>query len=216
MKISVVNGSPKIKENISGLLIKDLISEIKIDKKDITVYHLNKRNVGRGEIEKIGESDVIVFAFPLYVDSFPSLVLEFLMEMEKTLGAKENKACNKSPVVYCILNNGFFEGKQNHVVMRQMKSWCRKTGFTWGQGIGAGSGEMLPAVSKVPIGKGPKKNLGKAIWKLSENIEGMKSGEDIYFSPNYPRFLWMIQAKISWIARARNYGLKRKDLYRKI
>ena len=46
----------------------------------------------------------------------------------------------------CVINNGFFEGKQNHIAMEQMEIWCESAGAKWGQAIGIGTGEMLPFI----------------------------------------------------------------------
>ena len=210
MKISVINGSPKFKENISGLLIKEIILELGEEDKNIEVFHLNRKNVNKEEMERIRCSDAIIFAFPLYVDSLPALVLEFLVEMEKN----QNKIKDIAPTIYCVINNGFFEGRQNNIAIRQMQHWCKKMNFIWGQGIGVGAGEMLPALSKVPLGKGPKKNLGEAVKRLCFNIKNLKTDENMLFSPNYFRFLWKFQADLFWILKARDNGLKIRELYR--
>ena len=210
MRISIINGSPRFKQNISGLLIKEIILELGEEGKNVEEYHLNRRNIDKEKIENISCSDAIIFAFPLYVDSLPALVLEFLVEMEKN----QNKIMDGAPTIYCVINNGFFEGRQNHIAIKQMQHWCKKMNFIWGQGIGVGAGEMLPALSKVPLGKGPKKNLGEAIQRLCFNIKNLKTDENILFSPNYFRFLWKFQADLFWILKARDNGLKIRELYK--
>lgn len=35
-------------------------------------------------------------------------------------------------MVYCIINNDFFEGWQNHIALEQMKNWCNAMELTWG------------------------------------------------------------------------------------
>ena len=210
MRISIINGSPRFKQNISGLLIKEIILELGEEGKNVEEYHLNRRNIDKEKIENISRSDVIIFAFPLYVDSLPALVLEFLVEMEKN----QNKIKDIAPTIYCVINNGFFEGRQNNIAIRQMQHWCKKMNFIWGQGIGVGAAEMLPALSKVPLGKGPKKNLGEAVKRLCFNIKNLKTDENMLFSPNYFRFLWKFQADLFWILKARDNGLKIRELYR--
>ncbi len=59
---------------------------------------------------------VLVFVFPLYVDSIPSQLLQFLI----ILG--ERKDLNHDIMVYCVVNNGFFEGTQNYIAIQQMKN----------------------------------------------------------------------------------------------
>ena len=58
--------------------------------------------------------------------------------------------------------------------------------------------------------------LGIALEKFSENILLLKSDEDIYINPNYPRILYFLQANISCFITARKNNLKFKDLFKKI
>lgn len=114
------------------------------------------------------------------------------------------------------MNNGFYEGKQNHIAIQQMKLWCCDNGFVWGQGIGCGAGEMLPFLKKVPLGHGPTKNLGDALEAFAININRRGTGEELYINPNWPRFMWKYQAnRMYWIPKAKKNGLKKKDIFKK-
>ena len=114
------------------------------------------------------------------------------------------------------MNNGFYEGKQNHIAIQQMKLWCCDNGFVWGQGIGCGAGEMLPFLKKVPLGHGPTKNLGDALEDFAININRRGTGEELYINPNWPRFMWKYQAnRMYWIPKAKKNGLKKRDIFKK-
>lgn len=150
MRISIINGSPKLRESTSGLMI-ELLTPL-ISENEIVVYRINQGNLTERQFADIKNSDVLIFAFPLYVDSIPAHLLHLLIELE------ERNFFNPNTMVYCIVNNGFFEGNQNHVAVSQMKNWCRATGLTWGQAVGVGAGEMLPFLKDIPLGHGPNKN----------------------------------------------------------
>ena len=207
MKISIINGSPKPGESNSGIMIKYITSLISGNK--IIVYNIRKVGLTKAQFTEITKSDVLIFAFPLYVDSIPSHLLRLLVDFEKRI------VFNKNTMVYCIVNNGFFEGKQNHIAIDQMKKWCSAVGLIWGQAIGIGAGEMLPFIKDIPLGYGPNKNIGNALKELACNIKSSDSGKDMFISPNWPRFLWRIQASLSvWYPRARKNGLKMRELYK--
>ena len=67
MNISIINGSPKPGESTSGLLIKYLLQET--GESNAQVF---KCSLQATELAEIASSDVLVFVFPLYVDSIPS------------------------------------------------------------------------------------------------------------------------------------------------
>lgn len=206
MKISIIKGSPKSGKSTSALLIDYLIPMLLGN--EIHIHHLNMETGDHCQLSAMTDSDVLLFVFPLYVDALPSHLLRLLMALEKQNFQK------KKPIVYCIVNNGFYEGKQNDLAIEQIKIWCHRTHLTWGQAIGIGAGEMLPYIASVPLGHGPNKNLGHALTLLTQNIKAGKGGEDLFISPNYPKWLWKMNASMFfWYPRAKANGLKRKALY---
>ena len=207
MKISIINGSPKaIKSNseILGNYLSSLLKENEIKKYYSISFRLNDENKN-----EIYNSDVLIFLFPLYVDGIPSNLLKLLVEFEK------KKVIKYGTKIYCIVNNGFYEGKQNRLAILQIKNWCEKVKARWGQGIGVGAGELLPYLKKYPLGQGPLKNLGKVLDKFSANILTLKSDEDIYINPNWLRSLYFFQGSISWILKGRKNNLRVRELFRK-
>lgn len=209
MTISIINGSPKFGSSTSGMMIEYLapkLSECKID-----IYHINKAPLTEMQLEQVRNSDILVFAFPLYIDSIPSHLLKQLITLET------QDFRNKNTKVYCMVTSGFYEGKQNHIAIEQMQHWCCATKLTWGQAIGSGAGEMLPFIKDIPLGHGTNKNLGNAINELVQNILSGKSGDTLYVSPNFPRFLWRICGSVLvWNPRAKANGLKRKDMFKQL
>ena len=209
MKICIINGSPKASTSTSELLIGYLIPFIKGN--EVVRYNVCEIDFSKTQFTQIQSSEVLIFVFPLYIDSIHSHLLRFLIQLQKR-GFR-----NKNVNVYCIINNGFYEGWQNHVAADIMKNWCKATGLTYGQTLGVGAGEMLPLLKDIPLGHGPNKNIGIGIQKLSCNILSLNKGKDLFISPNWPRFLWKIQASLSfWYPRAKKNGLKRKDLKNKV
>lgn len=207
MKISIINGSPKaIKSNseILGNYLLSLLKENEIKKYYSIYFRLNDENKN-----EIHNSDILIFLFPLHVDGIPSNLLKLLVKFE------EEKIIKSETKIYCIVNNGFYESKQNRLAILQIKNWCEKVNARWGQGIGVGAGELLPHLKKYPLGRGPLKNLGKVLDKFSANILTLKSDEDIYVNPNWLKSLYFFQATISWILKGRKNNLRVRELFRK-
>lgn len=207
MKISIINGSPKAGRSNSGILGNYLLSLFKDN--EIRKYYSISVRLDDKIKNEIYNSDVLIFLFPLYVDGIPSNLLKLLVEFEK------KKVIKYGTKIYCIVNNGFYEGKQNQLAILQIKNWCEKVKARWGQGIGVGAGELLPYLKKYPLGQGPLKNLGKVLDKFSANILTLKSDEDIYINPNWLRSLYFLQGSISWILKGRKNNLRVRELFRK-
>lgn len=208
MKITIINGSPKGGKSTSELMIGHLVS--RMADHEVEIYNISKSTLSEEQLEDVTNSDVLVFAFPLYIDSMPAHLLSFLVDLEKQTFPRQDS------MVYCVVNNGFFEGKQNCIATQQMKHWCKAVNLTWGQAVGIGAGEMLPFIKDIPLGYGPNKNVGYAINQLSLNILSKSTGDDILISPNWPRPLWKIQSSSSvWYPWAKANGLKKKELYMK-
>ncbi|BCN31240.1 hypothetical protein [Anaeromicropila herbilytica] len=214
MQIALINGSPKYKNSASEVILEDLEECLKKNP-NIKVTHFSflKPQIDQKDIKSLFSCNCWVFAFPLYVDGIPSHLLNCMIQLEKYIGAHPNVP--KTIHVYGISNSGFHEGKQNIIAIEILKNWCIKSGLIWGQGLGVGAGGMLAGLKKVPLGHGPKKNLGKAFEPFVSNIVHRKSEEIIVTSANFPRLAYKIAAEFGWRKQIKANGLKRKDIFRK-
>jgi multimeric flavodoxin WrbA len=208
MKLAFINGSPKAKDSASECILKTLKNLINHNEM-ISEYNFRKPHLDNKEIDQICQCNVMVIAFPLYVDGIPAHLVRCLYEMGRFL-----KTCpNPNIKVYAIVNCGFYEGNQNSIALEMVENWCEKCGISFGQGIGIGGGGMLPVISNVPDGKGPKKKSYEALKNLSNNISTNSSGENIFISPSFPRFAYKLSAEAGWRQKIKSNGLSRKDLF---
>ena len=207
MKISIINGSPKVGKSNSEILGNYILSLLKDN--EIKKYYSISVRLDNKIKNEIHNSDILIFLFPLYVDGIPSNLLKLLVKFE------EEKVVKSETKIYCIVNNGFYESKQNRLAILQIKNWCEKVKARWGQGIGVGAGELLPYLKKYKLGQGPLKNLGNVLDEFSSNILTLKSDEDIYINPNWLKSLYFFQGSISWILKGRKNNLRVRELFRK-
>ena len=210
MTIAMINGSPKLGKSNSEEMIKRFESFINSENK-ITHYNINKKPLNQEQYKALCHMDVLIFAFPLYIDAIPSHLFRMMIEFEDYY----KNTSNNDISVYAIINNGFYEGCQNHVAVDILKNWCTRCGISFGMAIGSGAGEMIASMENVPVGKGPLKNLGNAMKSLANNIQKKSSNESILFSPNFPRFAWKYSGTFYWNAAAKKNGLRKKDIIAK-
>lgn len=208
MKIGYVNGSPKGKEGCSYYLLEELEKHLGSEQ-EAFIINTNKPKEYEELYKTCLTCDSLVISFPLYVDGMPSHLIRF---MEGLLQFSKMSP-KKDILVYAISNNGFYESIQNKLALQMVEIWCEKAGFTWGMGLGVGSGPMLQSIKNVPMGSGPKKSLGKALEHFASVIRNTDKRENVYINLNFPRFAYLQMVHLSWRYEAKKNGLKAKDLF---
>lgn len=205
MRIALINGSPKVNNSASGILLGDLKGYWG-ENAEIVDFGFHSAEIPEEDIEKLTETDAWVFAFPLYVDGIPGHLLSCLVQLEE--------ACpqNCRIIVYGIVNCGFYEGTQARLALKLLQNWSIKAGMVWGGGIGVGGGGALATVSGQEPGHGPKAPIDKALAVLADMVLKKEVQENRYVALAFPRFLYKICAQMGWRQMIRANGGKSKDL----
>jgi len=195
---TLISGSPKVfSSNSFNFLI--FISK-KLD--NYNLFELKKDNY-IDIINSINNSSVIVYSFPLYVDSPTSLTLDFLDYL------MDNKIDLNNKNVYVVINCGFREGKQNITAINIMKNWCEKTNAVYNGAILIGAGEI---VGKEKYKFVSKKAL-KKINKFSDIIRNKECVDDIITTMDLlNNQIYCYLANKSWTKNGKKNGLKIEDL----
>ena len=206
MNIVMVNGSPKVKETVSGYLLSELKTNLG-ESIVVTEYRLTRTNDTTALYQDILSCDAVLFAFPVYVDAIPSHLLRFLTELEQFLHGGPCQA-----MVYAIVNCGFIEAKQTRLAIRMMECWCHRAGLRWGRALGVGGGEMIAGLSSIPLGAGPKTSLGHSMDEYIQSLRTLSGGETLFASPNFPRFAFQMAGNHMWNSAAKSHGLTKQDI----
>ena len=209
MKIALINGSPRVKHTSSGILLNSIKPKLH-DNNSIEEFNFKTSEIKSDDLEQISRCNVILFAFPLYVDGIPSHLLRCLYQMEKYFASN----INNDIFVYTIVNAGFYEGEQANIAIDMMNNWAEKAKLQCGQGIGIGGGGMMSMIEDSTDTKGTMKDVHIALTHLANNIIACKSADEIYTSPGIPRIAYKIGGNMGWRQSAKKNGLKVKDLFR--
>lgn len=208
MRIALINGSPKGGTSNSGLLL-DRLKPLITEGNELSAYRVNAKRLKPEQYQELCEVDTIVLAFPLYFDAIPSHLLRMMIEMEHYRQMHQGQ---KDLMVYALINNGFYEGQQCAIAADIVKNWCMRCGFRYGLTVGHGAGEMLGSLKELPLGKGPLKNLGKAMTHFSSAILTRSTGELLFIQPNFPRIMWRLSGTFYFYNKAKQNGLRLKEL----
>lgn len=195
---TLISGSPK--PNLSNSLY--FLNQIKDNLEKTVLYEL-KKDKYEDICENIKLSDTIVFSFPLYVDSPPSITLKFLDYIV------DNKIDIEDKNIYIIINCGFREGEQNITGLNIMKRWCDKTKSIYKGSILIGAGEV--------VGKREYKLISKkALKKLNEfsfYVMNRKSCSEIITTMDFlNNKMYCYIANLSWNKKGKKNKLTEKEL----
>ena len=120
----------------------------------------------------VDSSDLIILAFPLYVDSLHSQViktLELIAEHEK---GKLNLSKKK---FVAIANSGFPEANHNNIAINVCRIFAKQVGYSWVGGLVMGGGGMISGRPLDELG-GMVRNQKRA---LDIAADSLVNGEDI-------------------------------------
>ena len=202
MNICLIDGSPKPKGSTSGRILTVIEQNLGLGHQ----YTRFDTAVGNPDalIESLGGSDVILLAFPLYADGIPAHLLRLLTAVENTI-----ISVAKGAVLYVIVNNGFYEARQNTIALSMTRIFCEKSGLVWGQGLAIGGGGML---ASAPLTIPLMKSIRNVLVKLADNIQTKKTAETLFAQPDIPRRFYIIGAHMGWRMSAKQNGVSRKAL----
>lgn len=173
--------------------------------------------------DAVGAADLVVLAFPLYIDALPALVIKALEAIRNHYG-KEPPA--KSQRFFAIANNGFAENYQNAPALAMCRRFAIQSGMEWAGCLAMGAGETLCAgqslTSKERQGP-PIDHVVKALDRTTDALDrGTPIPVDVYALiarspiPCIPFGLWRWMfpklAATAWRKQAAQYGIGKEEM----
>lgn len=153
-EITIVNASPRAPKSNSKIY-----AQIFSDYSDLSTDYFNLSPKNHLEIaQKLDKCNHLLFVFPLYADSIPVGLLNFLKFLEQN-------PPQKKPVVSVIVNCGFLEYSQNDIAVQQLKLFCSINDYPVGSVLKIGSGE---AILDTPFAFLVKRKIKKTAHSISK------------------------------------------------
>jgi hypothetical protein len=155
----------------------------------------------------IDNADLVVLAFPLYVDTLPAPVISAL---EKIAAHRQS---NISPVRFAAISNcGFPEAEHIATALATCEEFARETGFSWMGSLALGGGEGL--VHGVPLNEMDgraiplKKSLELAAEALANGRPIPPSAQELLSKPIIPNWMYKLFGGFGWKQSAQQYGVR--------
>ncbi len=205
-------GSPRTKKSTSSSLggyLMEQLSARGIETETIQVYtSFNSAERTQLALEKLDQADLVVLAFPLYVDSLPAPVISALEKI-----AAHRAATKVNQRFTAIANCGFPEAHHNDTALAICAQFARQTGMAWLGSLALGGGEGLVhgAALKdmdgraIPI----KKSLDLAADSLADGQPVPQSARDLLARPSVPNWLYRFMGGFGWRQHAKGYGVQK-------
>jgi hypothetical protein len=162
-------GSPKVKSpSTSGILGGYVLEQLKQRGWDTEALTLRANLLrGEGQVEFLScldRSDLLILAFPLYIDALPFLATQALEVMAAHLRAQPPEHPKR---FFAISNNGFPEAHHNALALAICQRFAVDTGLIWSGGLALGAGEALcsgqPLTGAERTGRPPVKHVIQAL-----------------------------------------------------
>jgi NAD(P)H-dependent FMN reductase len=121
MQLTVFNGSPRGKKGNTKILMDKFLDGFrKIAGNDAEVHYLDNREKRKQAARIFANSEAVIVSFPLYSDSTPGLVKEFIESLAPFKGRKGN------PKLGFVVQSGFPEGIHTACVERYLEKLARR------------------------------------------------------------------------------------------
>jgi hypothetical protein len=210
MKILLVNGSPRRGKANSRIVLDSLRKRLG----ESHEYRMAEAAASGAAAPEDLETDFIVLAFPLYIDSLHSRLLSWLMSYEKLLA--QERACGGAPRrigLIAVANCGFHEGIQNKTALDIVSNFCARSGIEWRGGLGIGTGEMLGEMKGATDDMFIKRPVSRALDAMAERAgSGPAAKENLYASHAFPWVAFKAAGHMGWRKQAKANGVGRRAM----
>jgi len=159
-------------------------------------------------LDAVDASDLVLLAFPLYVDSLPAPVIEVL---ERIALHRHGKITQQR--FAAIANCGFPEAHYNATALAICATFAQQAGFKWAGSLALGAGEGL--VHGVPLNEMDgrstplKQALNLAADALAKGQAIPKTAQKLWDKSFIPGWLYRSMGRFGWKQQSKKYGAEK-------
>ncbi len=213
-RVLLLTGSPRGKKSTSqalGGFLLDRLEERGVATDTVRLYTVQKSAERQAMLlHRVDEADLVVLAFPVYVDSLPAPVIASL----ERIARHRRQTPGRRPQRFVALSNcGFPEPAHTETPLAMCAQFARESGFAWAGGLGLGGGEGLVHGTPLEELGGRAARLRKALdltaGCLASGGPVPAEAEALMGRPAIPPWLYRMVGNLSWRRTARRNGVQR-------
>lgn len=197
-------------ESLGDYLLERL-AERRVATRKLLIYRSLASEEGHRELLAATDSaDILILAFPLYVDSLPSLVIRTLESLARHRWASSPARAQR---LVSIVNCGFPEAHHNDTALAICRRFAKEAGYQWGGGLALGGGEAIngQSLSKVKfVARNVVKALDQAAESLARGGAIPQGAVALMAKPLVPNWTYVWLGERGWWQRAKKHGVQDK------
>lgn len=218
-KTLLLVGSPRTRKSTShalGSYLFEKLSAQNIETKTIHIHtSIRSQERMKNLLEAVETADLVLLAFPLYVDSLPAPTIEALERIaaHRTSGPGTDPHQTQRQLFAVIANCGFPEAHHNETALAICANFARQAGFNWAGSLALGAGEGM--VHGVPLNELDgrvtplKKALDLAAEALAQGEPIPDEAQKLWAKPFIPGWIYRLVGVYGWRQQAKQYGMER-------
>jgi hypothetical protein len=211
-------GSPKGQNSTSNSLGTYLLDKLEQKGVTSTKVYINQCLISEEKqvdmLRLVDSSDLIILAFPLYVDSLHFQVIKTLEQIAEHEKGKLNLGKKK---FVAISNSGFPESNHNNIALTVCRIFAKQVGYSWAGGLAMGGGGMIagrPLDELGSIVRNQKKALEIAADALSQGEAIPEKAVALISKIGIPKWLYIWVGNRGWKQEAK-HQIATKEIYNK-
>ena len=203
MNAVLVVGSPKGRASASfalGAALADGLRARGAAVTDLAAYRVfrSAEETAR-QIDALDDADLVVLAFPLYVDALPAPLVR-LLEMVADRRRTGTPRAPQAPRLAVIVQCGFPEARQCDTAVAICRLFAERTGMRWAGALQMGmGGRLAEGIANLPGGgRHIVRALDMAAASLAEGGGIPDEAAALFARPLVPRWLYTLFGYLGW------------------
>jgi hypothetical protein len=202
---------PRSTSQSLGTYLLERLQEREWETETILLHRALCSEERQGELlAAVDRADLILFAFPLYVDTLPALATRAL---ELVAAHRRDVDPPLDQRLVAIANCGFPEAQHNDTALAICQRFATETGFEWAGGLSLGGGQAINGRPLPDMG-GMVRHVTQALDLTAEALAaGRPVPEEavgLMARQFIPAWLYILMGGIGWRQQARQYGVQRQ------